>query len=412
MKLWFMCTVSAVFGGVIAIHLTDGSSSFPVEQTATAQTIQLPGSSVQQSPAEQGFRRPTPSLQAPLDILGRQNVPDADANGARRFSQEERISISVYEKGNQGVVNISTVSRAETFFFAAVPQEGSGSGWVLDKQGHIVTNYHVIADSDEIEVTLSDGAESHSATIVGADPQNDIAVIRIAAPANTLFPLKLGQSSDLRVGQHIFAIGNPFGLERTMTAGIVSSLNRTLRSKTRRLMKGIIQIDAALNQGNSGGPLLDTAGELIGMNTAIASSVGENTGVGFAVPVNTIRRVVPQLLQFGRVQRASLGVDMFFRTRNGLGIARVVPNGPAMRAGLNGIAIETEEYRRGNAIIQRRRLNRDAADLLLEIDGQPIDDTDSVQEVLDKHKPGQSVELTVLRDGRTSKVTIVLGEEE
>ena len=140
--------------------------------------------------------------------------------------------------------------------------------------------------------------------------------------------------------------------------------------------------------------------------------MGENTGVGFAVPVNTIRRVVPQLLQFGRVQRASLGVDMFFRTRNGLGIARVVPNGPAMRAGLKGIAIETEEYRRGNAIIQRRRLNRDAADLLLEIDGQPIDDTDSVQEVLDKHKPGQSVELTVLRDGRTSKVTIVLGEEE
>lgn len=416
MKLWFMCTVSAVFGGVIAICLTDATSPFFLaEQTAAAQTIQLPDRSAQ-TLQEPNFRQPSPVLQPPQSALP-QDVPIVNAAvnaamGPRKFSPEEQTSISVYEKVNQGVVNISTVSRAETFFFAAVPQEGSGSGWVLDKQGHIVTNYHVIADSDEIEVTLSDGGESHSATIVGADPQNDIAVIRIAAAANMLFPIKLGQSSDLRVGQHIFAIGNPFGLERTMTAGIVSSLNRTLRSKTRRLMKGIIQIDAALNQGNSGGPLLDTAGDLIGMNTAIASSVGENTGVGFAVPVNTIRRVVPQLLQFGRVQRASLGVDMFFRTRDGLGIARVVPNGPAMRAGLKGIAIETEEYRRGNAIIQRRRLNRDAADLILAIDGKAIDDTDSVQEVLDNRKPGQSVELTILRDGRTSKVTIVLGEEE
>ena len=410
MKTWFMCTVSAVFGGVIAIYLTDGSSlPFLTEPAAVAQTVQLPDRPTQPLtiPGGKQFQDP---------ILSDQPVRNAPvrnaAIGRRAFSPAEQTSISVYDKVNQGVVNISTVSRAETFFFAAVPQEGSGSGWVLDKKGHIVTNYHVIADSDEIEVTLSDGGESLEAIIVGADPQNDIAVIRISAPAESLFPISLGQSSDLQVGQHIFAIGNPFGLERTMTAGIVSSLNRTLRSKTRRLMKGIIQIDAALNQGNSGGPLLDTQGNLIGMNTAIASAVGENTGVGFAVPVNTIRRVVPQLLQFGRVQRASLGVDMFFRTRNGLGIARVVPNGPAMRAGLKGIAIETEEYRRGNAIIQRRRLNRDAADLILAIDNQPIDDTDSVQEILDNRKPGQSVELTILRDGQPQKATIILGEEE
>ena len=394
MKMWFMCMSSAVLGGIVAIFLTD-PSSFPTISEPVMAAAPTAGSTefAQQLQFEQRL--------APANVV---------AQGNRTFTREEQSSISVYENVNQSVVNINTVSRTETFFFAVVPQEGSGSGWVLDKQGHIVTNYHVIADSDEIEVTLSDGA-SHKAIVVGADPQNDIAVLKIRADAQVLKPVTLGRSSDLKVGQHVYAIGNPFGLERTMTAGIVSSLDRPLRSKSRRLMKGIIQIDAALNQGNSGGPLLDSQGALIGMNTAIASSVGENAGIGFAIPVNTISRVVPQLLRFGRVQRASLGIDMFFRSPGGLGIARVVPNGPAEQAGLKGIAIEREEYRRGNAIISRRRLNRDAADKILAIDDKVIADTDSVQQVLDEHKPGESVTVTILRNGKVQRVQIVLDEE-
>ena len=218
-------------------------------------------------------------------------------------------------------------------------EEGSGSGWVLDEDGHIVTNYHVIAGSDLASVTLFEG-DPFPAQLVGVDPQNDIAILKINAPRELLYPVTLGQSDTLRVGQKIFAIGNPFGLERTMTVGIISSLERSLRSKTGRLMKNIIQVDAALNQGNSGGPLLDNEGLLVGMNTAIASMNGGNSGVGFAVPVNTIRRVIPQLLQFGEVRRASLGIDLFWKAEQGLGVAKTTPNGPAARAGIRGLSVE------------------------------------------------------------------------
>ena len=220
MKMWFMCMSSAVLGGIVAIFLTD-PSSFP----SVADSV------VAAEPATEYAQRV--QFEQRLDPLpfngqgGQENaraVGQAVALGNRTFTPEERSSIAVYENVNQSVVNINTVSRTETFFFAVVPQEGSGSGWVLDKQGHIVTNYHVIAESDEIEVTLSDGA-SHKAIVVGADPQNDIAVIKIKADPKVLNPVKLGRSSDLKVGQHVYAIGNPFGLERTMTAGIVSSLS-------------------------------------------------------------------------------------------------------------------------------------------------------------------------------------------
>ena len=213
------------------------------------------------------------------------------------------------------------------------------------------------------------------------------------------------------VGQKAFAIGNPFGLERTMTVGIVSSLNRTLRSKNRRLMKQIIQLDAALNQGNSGGPLLDNSGALVGMNTAIASLTGENTGVGFAVPVNTIGRVVPQLIQFGRVQRASLGVDMFWKTPRGLRIARVVPGGAADQAGLQGISVEREVLRRAGQLLRVERYNRDTADRIISISGTEIKDTDDVQDALDRFKPGQAVDVMIERDGDVSNVQVILGQE-
>ena len=335
--------------------------------------------------------------------------PIAPAGDQVRLSAEERINVAVYENVNRSVVNISTVANRVNFMFIE-PEEGSGSGWVSDKQGHIVTNYHVVAGSDAIEVTLFDGS-SHRAMVVGEDIQNDVAVLKIEAEPELLFPVRLGNSAQLQVGQKVLAIGNPFGLERTMTVGIVSSLNRTLRSKNRRVMKQIIQLDAALNQGNSGGPLLDSSGSLVGMNTAIASLTGENTGVGFAVPVNTIGRIVPQLIQFGRVQRASLGVDMFWKTPRGLRIARVVPGGAAEQAGLQGISVEREVIRRAGQLIRVERYNRDSADRIISIDGKLIKDTDDVQDALDRFKPGQTVDVAIERDGDVSNVAVVLGQE-
>ena len=335
--------------------------------------------------------------------------PIAPAGDQVRLSAEERINVAVYENVNRSVVNISTVANRVNFMFIE-PEEGSGSGWVSDKQGHIVTNYHVVAGSDAIEVTLFDGS-SHRAMVVGEDIQNDVAVLKIEAEPELLFPVRLGNSAQLQVGQKVLAIGNPFGLERTMTVGIVSSLNRTLRSKNRRVMKQIIQLDAALNQGNSGGPLLDSSGSLVGMNTAIASLTGENTGVWFAVPVNTIGRIVPQLIQFGRVQRASLGVDMFWKTPRGLRIARVVPGGAAEQAGLQGISVEREVIRRAGQLIRVERYNRDSADRIISIDGKLIKDTDDVQDALDRFKPGQTVDVAIERDGDVSNVAVVLGQE-
>ncbi len=220
---------------------------------------------------------------------------------------EEIININVYEACNRGVVNISTKIIRPTSFFTEAAVEGSGSGAVIDRLGHIVTNHHVIEGAREINVTVFTG-DSYPAMLVGQDPDNDIAVLRISAPEEVLIPIPFGDSSSLRVGQHIIAIGNPFEYDRTMSTGIISSLNRLITSKTKRKMKSIIQIDAALNQGNSGGPLLNSRGQLIGINTAIATSTGDNAGIGFAIPSNTISRVVPQLIQYGRISRPTIGI--------------------------------------------------------------------------------------------------------
>jgi S1-C subfamily serine protease len=280
---------------------------------------------------------------------------------------------------------------------------------VLDQQGHIVTNHHVISDSDVVSVTLSAASDPFPARIVGSDPQNDIAVLKIDAPKELLFPVQLGESRSLRVGQKIFAIGNPFGLERTMTIGIISSLERTLRSKTGRLIKGIIQIDAALNQGNSGGPLLDNEGTLVGMNTAIATLTGENTGVGFSIPANTIRRVIPQLIQFGEVRRASLGIDLFWKTDQGIGVARTQEYGPAYKAGIQGLKVERKVVRSGNRLFETIEADKSSADRILAIDGNGVNSTDDLLDVLDMFKPGQEVMVTVLRQGRKLQVPVRLG---
>lgn len=393
-----MCLTSAILGAAIALGVA-GRSSNPANPNASAATPDLPIRQI-------GFQSPTQPSQLPVDQDDPVNLP-------RRFSSEEQVNIGVYENGNRSVVNINTKANRDQLWFLGGPQteEGSGSGWVLDREGHIVTNHHVIEGSDVVSVTLANSDDPFSARVVGSDPQNDIAIIKIDAPRELLFPVSIGESNTLRVGQKIFAIGNPFGLERTMTVGIVSSLERTLRSKSGRLIKNIIQLDAALNQGNSGGPLLDADGKLVGMNTAIATLTGENTGVGFAVPANTIRRVIPQLLEFGEVRRASLGIDMFWKSEQGLGVARTEQYGPAYQAGIQGLRIERKVVRVGNRLFEVEQPDKNSADRILAINDYEINSTDDLQEALDQFKPGERVNVSILRQQQRLTLAVTLGRD-
>ncbi len=332
------------------------------------------------------------------------------------FTPEERVNILVYENGNRSVVNIQTQFDSYDRFFGPVSGKGSGSGWVLNKLGHIVTNYHVIEGSDRIQVTMFDG-ETSTAELIGGDPQNDIAVLKVEVPEQSLIPVRLGDSSNLRVGQRALAIGNPFGLERTLTVGIVSSLNRTLESKNAkgRLINSVIQIDAALNQGNSGGPLFNSQGSMIGMNTAIASASSDNSaqnsGVGFAVPVNTIKRVVPELIEHGKVIRATAGIFNVKRVRDGLMIVLVEPNGPAEKAGLRG-AVNAVLRRYGDRIeVAGFRWNDSPGDLILKIGDVDVNSWDTMQDEIEKYQPGDVVTFQIKRGRRQMNVTVKLTED-
>ncbi|HEX7377973.1 MAG TPA: trypsin-like peptidase domain-containing protein [Pirellulales bacterium] len=321
------------------------------------------------------------------------------------FTPDERANITVYDHVNRSVVNINTKGvREGDFFFAETPTEGAGSGSVLDKKGHVLTNFHVIEDARLIEVTLFDGS-AHAAKLVGSDAATDMAVLRIDAPAALLFPVVMGDSAHLKVGQRVFAIGNPFGLERTLTTGIISSLNRRLPGREGRLLKSLIQTDAAINPGNSGGPLLDSHGRLIGMTTAIASHTGENTGVGFAIPVSGITRVAPQLIEKGRVVRPDVGIAKVYETEGGLMIAEVEPGGPAEKAGLQGPRI----YRRQRGPFMEYRIDRGAADTIVAVDGVKVTTADEFLTAVENKHPGDEVTLTVLRGGREMTVRLRLG---
>ena len=322
------------------------------------------------------------------------------------LTNEESVNIFVYERTNRGVVNITTRTvRNDGFFLLESNSEGAGSGAVIDRQGHILTNYHVIEDARQVKVTLFDG-KTYSAKLVGADPVNDTAVLKIDAPEISLFPLEIGNSGNLRVGMKVFAIGNPFGLERTMTTGIISSLNRTLQVTRDRSIKSIIQVDAAVNPGNSGGPLLDSHGRLIGVNTAIASRTGQSAGVGFAIPANLIARVVPQLIRHGRVIRPDIGIQRVYETDNGLLITRMTPGGPAELAGLRGPRVTRE--RRGPIVIERT--DRAAADMIIAVDGEPITTVDDFLGYIEARKAGDQVELTVIRDSTKVNIAVRLDE--
>ncbi len=340
--------------------------------------------------------------------------PVSASAGSRAFDEddlsdltpEERINVAVYEQCHRSVVHIETRGVEESLFLRST-SEGSGSGSIWDSQGHILTNYHVVKGAQQLVVTLHDGKQ-FDATLVGDDVANDIAVVRIEADADVLHPIRLGRSERLRVGQRVFALGSPLGLEQTMTVGVVSSLNRSIPSLSKRMMKSIIQIDAALNRGNSGGPLMNSRGELIGMNTAIASRIGENSGIGFAIPSATIARIVPQLIQFGKVKRPTVGIESIAETEQGLLIVSLEPGGPAERAGLQGVKI----VRRRTVLGELIRRDYSAADLLLEIDGQKMKTADDLLSSIESRNAGETVMMTIRRGAETVRVAVRLVLEE
>lgn len=303
-----------------------------------------------------------------------------------------------------------TTSVSYDFFYNPTPSTGSGSGIIVDKKGNIVTNFHVIEGARSLVVTLYDGSR-HSAELVGADPGSDLAVLKIKAREDKLEPILLGGSATLKVGQKVLAIGNPFGLERTLTVGVVSSLGRTMRASNGRLMRGIIQTDAAINPGNSGGPLLDSSGRLIGVNTAIFSTVEGSIGIGFAIPVDTVKRVLPQLLAKGYVTRPWLGISgqsiddedaaSLGLSSGGILVADVFRGSPAERAGLMGAL---RNVRLGNIIVA------EGGDLITAVDGKTVKSMDDLNDVIEGYEAGRTVTLRVLRGSKTVFVKVRLEE--
>lgn len=321
------------------------------------------------------------------------------------LTPEESVAVGVYEAVNRGVVNIT--ARAVTDrLLTKERSEDTGSGAIIDREGHILTNYHVVNGAKEISVTIFNG-KSYDAVPVGADPLNDLAVIKIDAPEDELYPIGLGDSRGLHVGMRVYALGNPFGLERTLTTGIISSLNRSLQIHGHWKIKSIIQIDAAINPGSSGGPLLDSHGWLIGINTAIATTSGQSAGVGFAIPVSLISRVVPQLLKYGRVIRPESGIDKVYQTDKGLLIAEMRQNGPAERAGLRGPRIT-----KSRLPFAMKGEDRTAADLIVAIDEQKVVTAEDFLSYIEGKRPGDEVKLTVVREGRRVAIPLQLAQSE
>ncbi len=325
---------------------------------------------------------------------------------------EARV-IAVYERVSPAVANITTRVLRPSFFFGVYPEEGVGSGFLWDKEGHIVTNYHVVEGAQSIEVSFGDGV-ARSATVVGVDPPNDLAVLKVADIPPDIEPIELSDGSQLRVGQRAIAIGNPFGqFERTLTTGVISALNRTITIDDNTVLRHVIQTDAAINRGNSGGPLLDSFGRLIGVNTAIYSPTGTSAGVGLAISVDTVKRVVPELIAHGRYRHPWLGVlgyaitpalarALDLPTDQGLLIAQLYRDSPAARAGLRGAR---RELILGNRVILA------GGDIITAIDGTPITGMDDLTDYLEeKTRVGQQVTLDVIRDGRKLQITVELEE--
>jgi S1-C subfamily serine protease len=347
-------------------------------------------------------RRDLPATVVPaVPVVKAQAVPD---DLSKRYDVEEQVNIRVYASVNKSVVNITTATEGAGFF-GEETSSGTGSGFVIDKAGHILTNNHVIEGASTVQATLSDGS-THEAIVIGRDASNDVAVLQIKVRESDLSPVALGDSTNLLVGQKVLALGNPFGLERTLTTGIISSLDRSLKARNGRMIKGIIQTDAAINPGNSGGPLLNSRGEVIGMNTAIISQVGQSAGISFAVPINTIQRILKSLIDHGRVIRADLGLTRVYRRGDGLTVLGVTEGGPADRAGIKPMGVKLLRY--GGGIV--RRLDPESADVILAVDGKAVKSVEELLSEVESHAPGETVKLRIERAGEELEVVVKLGE--
>ena len=347
-------------------------------------------------------------LALPNRVQGRTDVAARVIAPRGALGADEQANIELFRKTSPSVVHITTLQTQRDLFSMNVQQvpRGTGTGFVWDERGHIVTNFHVIQGGSGARVTLADQT-TVPAALVGAFPDRDLAVLKIELPAAKLPPIPLGSSRELQVGQRVYAIGNPFGLDQTLTTGIVSAaLNREIESFNQRTIRGVIQTDAAINPGNSGGPLLDSAGRLVGVNTQIASPSGASAGIGFAIPADEVNRIVPRLIRDGRYLRPALGVtagpvalQRALSLPKGVAVVQVGAGSPAARAGL-------QPFRRG--------ANGDvvAGDVITAINDEPVADLDDMLAQLERRQPGDSVSLSVWRSGQTRKQSVVLGNGE
>jgi S1-C subfamily serine protease len=344
------------------------------------------------------------TLAALVLAVSLQAQPAADYSTFR--TNDEENNIEVFKKASPSVVYITNSRLVRRSFFSLNPQEipqGSGSGFIWNNDGYVVTNFHVIQNASRVTVTLQDGS-AWEAELIGVEPDKDLAVLRIDAPRDRLVPVELGDSSDLEVGRKVIAIGNPFGLDTTLTVGVVSALGREINSVTRRRIRDVIQTDAAINPGNSGGPLLNSFGQLIGVNTAIYSPSGASSGIGFAIPVNTVKKIVPELIQYGRVQTPTLGISLFppqyadyYRQRWGLEgviVLDVIEGASPEREGMRGLT----ETNRGIIL----------GDVITAVDGVPVRNEDDLLTVLENREAGDVVEVTTMRDNRRQRYRIEL----
>jgi S1-C subfamily serine protease len=351
--------------------------------------------------AASGLLVAAPAACAKTDAVPRAVMPRGP------LGADELAHIEIFRKASPSVVHITSLGIQRDLFSTNVQQvpRGTGTGFVWDSSGHVVTNFHVIQGANGARVTLADQS-SFEASLVGAFPDRDLAVLRIEAPKEKLPPIALGTSRDLLVGQRVYAIGNPFGLDQTLTTGIVSALNREIESFNQRTIRGVIQTDAAINPGNSGGPLLDSAGRLIGVNTQIASPSGASAGIGFAIPVDEVNRIVPRLIRDGRFVRPAIGVtagsdslERALKLPKGVALVQVQPGGPAAKAGL-------QPFRRGKGseVV--------AGDVITAVNDEPVSGLDDMLSLLERRQPGETVTLTVWRAGQTRKQAVVLGTAE
>jgi S1-C subfamily serine protease len=333
-----------------------------------------------------------------------------EAEAAPAYDAEEQNNIAVYKRVLPSVVNITSTTLVFNFFYGTVPQQGQGSGFILDKAGHVLTNFHVVEGANRgIEVMLSN-KRRYAAKVVGTDRVHDLALLQIDAP--NLQPVTLANSTELAVGQKVYAIGNPFGLSGTMTRGIISSI-RSIHGAEGAPIEDAIQTDAAINPGNSGGPLLNSRGEVIGINTMIASNGAEqNSGIGFAIPINTAKAVLADLTRYGRVKRPSLGIvsyaigpdlasQMGLAVNDGVLIQKVVPGGAAEQAGLRG---GNQQAYVGNTPILL------GGDLIVAIDGQQVTDPQDISALMDKHQAGDTISVTFYRGHKQMTLKLILGE--